>query len=68
MNDRQITIREVAYDVDISFGSCQEIFSDVLAIKHEQNLFKLLNFKQKLRRVEIAQELLNELNIDPEFF
>ncbi|PNF37233.1 hypothetical protein B7P43_G00377 [Cryptotermes secundus] len=30
MNDRRITIREVADDVGISIGSCHEIFSNVL--------------------------------------
>ena len=29
----QITIREVADDVGISFGSCQAIFTDVLGMK-----------------------------------
>ena len=29
MNDRQITIREVVDDFDISIGACHEIFSNV---------------------------------------
>ena len=29
LNNRQITIREVAVDVGISFGSCQAIFSRI---------------------------------------
>jgi AraC-like DNA-binding protein len=33
LKNRQITIREVADDVGISFGSCQAIFSDVLGMK-----------------------------------
>lgn len=33
MNDRGITIREVADDVGISIGSCHEIFSYVLGMK-----------------------------------
>ena len=32
MNDRRITIREVADNVGISIGSCHEIFSNVLGI------------------------------------
>ena len=33
LENRRITIREVADDVGISFGSCQAIFSDVLGMK-----------------------------------
>ena len=33
MNDRWITIREVADDVGISVGSCYEIFSNVLGMR-----------------------------------
>ncbi|CAB3260001.1 unnamed protein product [Arctia plantaginis] len=68
MNDRRITIREVADDVGISVGSCHEIFSDVLGMKRVAAKFvpKLLNFEQKQRRMEVAQESLNEVNNDAE--
>ena len=33
LDNRQITIRKVADDVSISFGSCQAIFTDVLDMK-----------------------------------
>ena len=33
INDRRITIREVADDVGILIGSCHEIFSNVLGMK-----------------------------------
>ena len=68
LENRRITIREVVDDVGISFGSCQAIFSDVLGMKRVAAKFvpKLLNFDQKQRRVDIAQELLNEVNNDPE--
>ena len=51
MNDRRITIREVADDVGILIGSCHEIFSNVLGMKRVAAKFvpKLLNFKQKQR-------------------
>uniref|UniRef100_T1I3G2 Uncharacterized protein n=1 Tax=Rhodnius prolixus TaxID=13249 RepID=T1I3G2_RHOPR len=64
MNDRRITIREVADDVAISIGSCHEIFSDVLGMKRVAAKFvpKLLNFEQKQRRMEVAQESLNEVD------
>ena len=46
MNDRRITIREVADDVGISIGSCHDIFSNVLGMKRVAAKFvpKLLNF------------------------
>ena len=60
MNDRRITIREVADDVGISIGSCHEIFSNVLGMKRVAVKFvpKLLNFEQKQRRMEVAEESL----------
>ena len=68
MENRRITIREVADEVGISFGSCQAIFTDVLGMKRVAAKFvpKLLNFDQKQHRMNIAQELLNEVNDDPE--
>lgn len=68
MNDRRITIREVAEDVGISIGSCHKIFSDVLGMKRVAAKFvpKLLHFDQKQLRMEIAQESLNEVNNDAE--
>ena len=33
MENRRITIREVAEDVGISVGSCHSIFSDILGLK-----------------------------------
>ena len=60
MNDRRITIREVDDDVGISIGSCHEIFPNVLGMRHVAAKFvpKLLNFEQKQRRMEVAQESL----------
>lgn len=68
MENRRITIREVADDVGISFGSCQAIFSNILGMRRVAAKFvpKLLNFDQKQSRMNIAQELLNEVNDDPE--
>ena len=67
-DNRQITIREIADDVSISFGSCQAIFTDVLGMKHTAaKIFsKLLNFEQKQRPMDIAQEMLTTFNDDPD--
>ena len=53
LNNRRITIRKVADDVGISFGSRQAIFMDVL----------LLNFEQKERCMYIAQEILTTFDL-----
>ena len=55
---RQITIREVDDNVVISLGSCQAIFAVVLGIKRgaEKIFPKLLNFEQRQRRMNFAQE------------
>ena len=65
MGNRRITIREVAEDVGIS---CHEIFSDNLGMRRvsAKIVLKLLNFDQKNRRMSIAQELLNDVNDDPD--
>ena len=36
LDNRRITIREVAYDVGISFGICQAIFTNVLGMTVRQ--------------------------------
>ena len=51
LDNHRITIREVADDVNISFGSCQAILTDTAKI-----VPKLLNFEQKQRHTDIAQE------------
>ena len=68
MNDRRITIREVSDDFGISIGSCYEIFSNLLVMKCGAAKFvpKLLNFEQKQRRIEVAQESFNKVNDDAE--
>ena len=68
MENRRITIREVAEDVCISVGSCYAIFSDILGLKRVAEKFapNLLNFDQKTRRMTIAQEILNDVNDDPD--
>ena len=54
------TIREVADDVGIWFGSCQAIFTDVLGMKCAAVKIapKLLNFEQKQCSMDVTQEML----------
>jgi len=66
--NRRITIREIADDLNISFGSCQSILTDVLGMTRVSAKFvpKLLNFDQKQHRINIAQDMLNDVNDDPD--
>ena len=68
LNNHRITIREVADDVGISFGSCQAIFTSVLGMKRAaaKIITKMLNFERKQRRMDIPQEMLTTFNDDPE--
>ena len=68
MENRRITIREVAENVGISVGSCHAIFSDISGLKRVAAKFvpKLLNFDQKTRCMTIAQKMLNDVNDDPD--
>ena len=52
----------------ISFGLCQAIFTNVLRMKRvAAKIFpKLLNFEQKQRRMDIAEEMLTTFNDDPD--
>ena len=64
LKTRRITIKKVADDVGISFGSWQSIFTDVLGVKRAavKNVPKLLSFKHKQCRMDIAQEMLTMFN------
>ena len=68
MDNRRITISEVADDIGISVGSCQAIFTDVLGIKHAAAKIvpKWINFEQNQRSTGIAQEMLTTLNDYPQ--
>ena len=65
-DNRRITIRLVADDVDISFGSCQAIFMHVLGMKlvAVKIVPKFVNFEQKQHRMEIVQQMLTTFNDD----
>ena len=64
LNNRRLTITEVADDIAISFDSCQAIFTDVLGMKNAAAKIasKFLNFEQKQYRMDFAQEILTAFN------
>ena len=65
---RRNTINEVADDIDISFGSCQASFTDVLGMKLAtvKIVQKLQSIEQKQCRMDIAQEMLAPFHDDTE--
>ena len=62
------SIREFADDVDISFGSCQVIFMNVLSMKRTVGKIvpKLQNFERKQCYMDIAPEMFVTFNEDPD--
>ncbi|UYV75720.1 hypothetical protein LAZ67_13001110 [Cordylochernes scorpioides] len=65
--NRQITVREVAEDLNISIGSCHSIFINDLGMIRVAAKFvpKLLNCDQKQHRMKIANEMLDSVRDDP---
>lgn len=60
-NNRRLTIREVAEDIRILYGSCQEILTKELGISRiaAKIVHRLLTDEQKQNRKTIAQELFS---------
>lgn len=69
LQDRRITVREIAEELDISQGSCETILTEHLHMRKVSAKFipRLLNFEQKELRKEIALDCLNEVAADPGF-
>ncbi|UYV80725.1 hypothetical protein LAZ67_19001545 [Cordylochernes scorpioides] len=65
--NRQITVREVAEDLNISIGSCHSIFINDLGMRWVAAKFvpKLLNCDQKQHCMNIANEMLDSVRDDP---
>jgi histone-lysine N-methyltransferase SETMAR len=55
--------------VDINIGAVQSILTDGLALQRVSAKFvpKLLTMEQKQLRLEVAQDMLDSANSDPEF-
>ncbi|UYV64925.1 hypothetical protein LAZ67_3002462 [Cordylochernes scorpioides] len=67
LDNRRITVREVAEDLKISIGSCHSIFINDLGMRRVAAKFvpKLLNCDQKQHRMKIANEMLDSVRDDP---
>ena len=70
MQNRRITIRELADATGISIGSVYSIVTEDLGFKRISAKFvpKLLTIEQKQLRLEIAQDMLEIVKSDPKFF
>jgi histone-lysine N-methyltransferase SETMAR len=67
--DHRLTIREIAEEVSISFGSCQVILTEDLAMRRVAAKFvpRLLSDDHKSRRHEVCDELKQRVEMEPHF-
>lgn len=58
-----ISIREIVEDINISYGSTQHSLVNVLGMKYVNTKYvpKYLNYLRKRRRLEIANEIAEDL-------
>lgn len=68
--NRCLTIREMAVECNISFGSCQGISTEKLHMRRVAAKFvpRLMTEDQKQRRVQVFEELFQMANDDENFF
>ena len=68
-SNRRLTIREMAEECNISFGSCQEILTEKLHMRRVAAKFvpRLMTEDQKQRRVRVCEELLEMANDNENF-
>lgn len=66
LENRRVTVREIAEDINISVGSAHTIIHDVLDMRRVSARLvpRLLNFYQKEHRKSVAKEMLTMSDID----
>lgn len=67
MQDRRITVSELVNEVKISIGSVHSILTEDLKRVFAKFVPKLLTMEQKQLRLEIARDMLDNANSDPNF-
>ena len=69
INNRKLTIRELAEDLNIAYGSIQDIVVNGLGLRRvaAKLVLKELNFMQKRDRVVIAKDMISKAESDPTF-
>ena len=65
MNNRKLTIRELAEDLNIAYGSIQDIVNGLGLRVATKLVPKELNFMQKKDRVVIAKDMISKAESDP---
>ena len=66
---RKLTIREIAEELNIAYGSAQDISVNDLGLRRvaAKLVPKDLNFMQKRDRVDVAKDMLSKVDSDPSF-
>jgi hypothetical protein len=69
LQDRRVTVRELAEEVGISAGLVHSILTDDLAMRRVSTEFvlKLLMMEQKQLLLEVSQDMLDYTNSEPKF-
>jgi len=69
LNNRKLTIRELAEDLNIAYGSVQDIVVGDLGLRRvaAKLVPRDLNFTQKRDRVDIAKDMISKAESDPTF-
>lgn len=69
VENRKLTIRELADDLNIAYGSVQDIIVNDLDLRRvaAKLVPKDLNFMQKRDRVDIAKDMISKAQSDPTF-
>jgi len=69
VNNHKLTIREIAEDLNIAYGSVQDILVNDLGFRRvaAKLVPKDLNFMQKRDRVDVAKDMICEAEFDPTF-
>ncbi|XP_018059080.1 PREDICTED: putative uncharacterized protein FLJ37770 [Atta colombica] len=65
INNRKLTIRELAEDLNIAYGSIQDIVNGLGLCVAAKLVPKELNFIQKRDRVVIAKDMISKAESDP---
>lgn len=69
VSDRRLTIREVAGEVGLAFGTVQEILTENLAMRRISAKFvpKVLTEEQRQYRLQVCSDLIQTLETEPDF-
>ena len=66
---RKLTIREISEELNIAYGSAQDILVNDLGFRRvaAKLVPKDLNFMQKRDRIDVAKDMFSKVDSDPSF-